>query len=373
MKIHDANTDLIKEEKKHKEKQIQRQYIEKEFHSYETLSQVIQNKYKIQSQGKYTVRVDRDLENTLKVYAETNDFTVPQAMRFICARHFKNHWITRSFFKLERSFTVLIPTQKEVLEKYIADKFDCMIELTSDIESRLEVQTLLVDDTETENYLSVTINVGNNYLDVYDEKEDCYISHGESENNHAGLFDIYLEHLQESVFIRVMFEGKRPLFAVLLSRDEALKNAKAVENPMLVEYIESLNQTNKIQDYKESIREKDTYIAMLEAQIESLENQVSMLKDESDKTQCETEENPSEEIDKEDAGNNFNYSVLPPQTQKALSNAMKRAMETRESLKRVENMMIQTENQRRQVAETLKNSLLPKYPAIEDENKSDDD
>ena len=98
MKIHDANKDIIKDDKELKEKRSKHQSIENKYHPLETLSDVIQNKYHPTPQTKFTVRLDDELENTLRVYADEKGLTVPSSIRSICEKYFKDRWITRSFF-----------------------------------------------------------------------------------------------------------------------------------------------------------------------------------------------------------------------------------------------------------------------------------
>jgi len=374
MKIHDANEDIIKQDKKRKENVSKHQSIESNYHSYETLSQVIQNRYKAEPQGKYTVRLDKELETTLKIFADEKDFTVPQSIRFICEKYFQDKWITRSFFKLDKPFTVAIPIVPYEIEKYIEDEINCMIDLSEDIDSRLEVQTSLMTKDETDYYLAVTFNVGNNYLDIYNEDIESYCF-GTIKDHHIGLFDVYLEHLKESVFIRVIFQDKSPISARIISRHEALQNAITTKNGMLEKYIRTLDQANNLKDFNKTMLEKETYIKTLEAQIKTLENEISNLKNKRNTAEPQDLEQTAgiknaidDDIDDEVIQSDHPYSMIPPETQKSLSNAMMQIIKLsalyEKTSRDIRNMMLNAGAN----AQNVKN----KDEKSDNENKSDD-
>ena len=364
MKIHDASEDIIKQDEKRKEKLSKHQSIENKYHPYETLSQVIRNKYHSEPQGKYTVRLDKELETTLKVFADEKNFTVPQSMRFICERYFKDRWITRSFFKLEKPFTVAIPIVPFEIEKYINDEINCMIDLSEDIDSRLDVQTSLMTKDETDYYLAVTFNVGNNYLDTYDDELESYCT---GTYHHLGLYDVYLEHLKESVFIRVVFQDKSPISAIIISKQEAIQNAINTKNEMLLKYIKNLKQANNLKDYNKTMLEKETYIKTLEARIKTLENEISNLKDEKTKDDTEIQDLKNELAEKQDdtedeLGSMETYSMLPPETQKQLSNAIMQIVSAQSRL----------DAQMKPITDMLFRYEIEKRNLENKENKSDD-
>lgn len=372
MKIHDANEDIVKQDKERKEKRSKLQDIENKFHPYETLSQVIQNKYNPTPQSKFTVRLESDLETKLRIYAEEKGLTVPSSIRHICENYFHERWIARSFFKLEKPFTVAIPITPYELEKYVKDGINCMIDLTSDINSRLDVQSQLISKDETDYYLAVTFNVGNNYLDIYDKEKESYCF-GTIQDHHLGLYDIHLEHLKESIFIRVLFQDKSPISARIISKDEAIQNAINTNNKMLEQYIKNIQQAIDVKDYNESIRDREQYIKTLEARILSLENELSEIKEENkdiNEQLAEMQDDSEDETSQRDPTQTV--SMIPAETQKSIINAMMQMRETNQRLNKqlepIMKMMLDAQIKTRQITNDNKEN---KSADMIEENESD--
>lgn len=328
MKIHDAGTDLEQQDRESKIKRSKHQEIESRHHPIETLQDVITNRYKSEPQTKFTVRLNKDLATSLRVYADANNMSINQSIIYLCEKHFNENWITRGFFKLEKPFTVAIPIISQELEKYITDDINCIIDLSCDIESRLAVQSQLINKDETDYYIAVTFQYGNNYLDKYQITDESYYA-GNLKGTHIGLYDIYLDHLQESIFIRVVFENKTPIRATILTREDAMSNAKDVDNQMLINYIDRLEQSHIMDEFKQRMDERELYIKTLEQRVQSLENELSEMKN-ADTKQQDQDKKPPRKKNLDQVTNS--WSIMPPETQKALINAMAGMNKTRQIL-----------------------------------------
>lgn len=369
MKIHDANEDIIKQDKELKEKRSKIQSIENKHHPYETLSQVIQNQYNHTPQTKFTVRLEDDLETMLRVYADEKGLTVPSSIRHICENYFRDRWISRSFFKLDKPFTVAIPLTPSELDKYVKDGINCLITLSSDINARLEMQTQIISKDETDYYIAVTFNVGNNYLDIYDEETESYCF-GTIKDHHLGLYDIYIEPFKKSVFIRVLFQDNSPISARLISKQEAIKNAIDTDNKMLEQYIKNIQQAIEVRDYNEIIREQEQYINTLKARIDLLEDELSEI----NKDRGHNDDDPSElqdDSEHEPIEMDLTSSPIPAETQKLIVDSM---MKTRETYNRISkqlepimNMLIDAELKKRNIMNPAEDEMKNKS------NDTDDD
>ena len=326
MKIHDAGTDLERQDKQSKIKRSKHQEIESRHHPIETLQDVITNRYKSEPQTKFTVRLNKDLATSLRVYADANDMSINQSIIYLCEKYFNENWITRGFFKLEKPFTVAIPIISQELEKYITDDINCIIDLSCDIESRLAVQSQLISKDETDYYLAVTFQYGNNYLDRYQITDESYYA-GNLKGTHIGLYDIYLDHLQESIFIRVVFENKTPIKATILTRKDAMTNAKNVDNQMLINYIDGLEQSHIMDEFKQRMEERELYIKTLEQRVQSLENELSDMKKENTEQQ-DQDKKPQRKKNLDQVTKS--WSVIPPETQKSIIDAMVGMNKTRQ-------------------------------------------
>lgn len=320
MKIHDANTDIERQEKQTKKKRDNHQAIERKYHPYDTLNDVIRNEYKDTPQTKFTVRMDKELATSLRVYAEENQMSINQSIIYLCERHFRDNWITRGFFKLEKPFTVAIPIISQELDKYIDHDINCLIDLSCDMDMRLAMQSHLISKDETDYYLAVTFKHGNNYLDKYHLMDESY--HADLKGYHIGLYDIYLEHLQTSVFIRVVFHDKTPIKATILTRKDAMKNAVMVDNQMLVNYLDNIEQSNSFENVKQSIRDNELYVKTLEKKVQLLEQELSELTDTNAENEKKSQdlEQTIEDMTDEKIGNRSDNPrvIIPKDVQKSI-------------------------------------------------------
>lgn len=282
MKIHEATENIERQKPSEEITKELYQKIERKYHSYDTLTEVIQNRYKGFKGSSFSVRTSKELDTSLRVYSETHNIPIAESIKNILEDYFKDKFVARTFFRLEKSFTVAVPMIPYEIEKYIEDEIDCRIDLSSDIDDRLATQRQIISNEETDYYLAVTFNVGNNYLDIYDDKLESYCF-GTIRDHHLGLFDVYLEHIDESIFIQVLYNGRNPISARLISKESALKLANNVDNEMLIKYIKGLNQANSIIEFKQSLANRETYIKTLEARIETLENELAIFNEDNDK------------------------------------------------------------------------------------------
>ena len=373
MKIHDATENIEKQEKKHKITRSKYQDIENKYHPYDKLSEVITNEYKGFKGSTFTVRTSKELTTSLRVYSEAHNISISESIKTILEKYFQDHTVARTFFKLEKPFTVAIPLTLFEIEKYIDEAINCIIYMSSDIDSRLAVQRQLISNDETDYYLAVTFTVGNNYLDIYHEALETYYS--VAVGHHIGLFDIYLDHLEQSVFVKVTYDGKHPIDARLITKETAYHLADECDNQMLITYLDNLHQANCIIDFKERVQQRETYIKTLEAQIQSLENEISNLKDELAEQDAGTQEQSS--VMQDDSNNDSNNDldsdsndevnlsdpilqvqpILTPEQEKIFANTM---AQMRHVIDLLLNLEMFTEG-------------VMKHPAIKDDKLSEDE
>lgn len=322
MKIHDTSEDLNTTSKKGAVNRTEHQAIEMQFQNLETLTKVIQNKYHSTPQTKFTVRLPNDLESNLRIYGAEQGLTVQKSMEQICKQYFQNRWVTRSFFELEKPFTVAIPLTLHEIGKYITDEINCLIELSSDIDTRLAVQTSIISNDDTDYYLAVTFKHGNNYLDVYNKQFDCYLANNNGKEYHLGLYDIYNEFLDESVFIQVLFHEKTPVYAKIITFEDALEMSDNRANTILLQYLKDIDQAVTMREYKNQMQEQKNYVRTLEAQIENLENELSSLKNEMKTDDKKSEK--TETIEKNQKSDRV--SPYPIETQRMIKDATEQIM-----------------------------------------------
>ena len=374
MKIHEATENIERKRAKARLDEITYQDIERKYHSYDTLTEVIQNRYKGFKGSTFSVRTSKELETTLRIYSEANNIPIAESIKNIVEDYFKDKFVARTFFRLDKPFTVAVPMIPYEIEKYIEDKIDCRIDITSDINDRLAVQRQIISNDDTDYYLAVTFNVGNNYLDIHNEKDNNYY-YGNL-FDHRGLFDVYMEHLDESIFILIDYENKSPTSARIISKDEAYEMAEIAQNEMLLEYLQSIEQNNEVIDFKHSIADREIYIKTLEARINSLETEINSLKenidtekkyliadnkylrqrlDEMDDVFSKIEQDDINDDTKQDTNEDTQYSnpFISPETQKALTDAMMQVMKVsaqyQQAIKPLKDLMLQRELQIRKL------------------------
>lgn len=382
MKIHDATENIEKQEKKYKITRSKYQDIESKYHPYDKLSEVINNEYKGFKGSTFTVRTSKELDTSLRVYSEANNIPIAESIKNILEKFFQEHTVARTFFRLEKPFTVAIPITLFEIEKYIEDGINCMIDMSSDIDSRLAVQRQLISNDETDYYLAVTYNVGNNYLDVYDEKHETY-SAIDTKMIHFGLFDIYLEHLEQSVFIKVTFVKQKPIKAEIITKETALSMAENCNNKMLINYLDNIDQANDIIDFKDRLKERETYIKSLEARIKTLEKEIATLKDEVIENDAGAQDGEQNIEVKDDTKDEVNLgdpiqqvpSLLTPEQEKTLANTMAQiglqSAKMQAQIKQVSDLLFNLEMQKRNITKDITETIM-KHPAIKDDKDSED-
>lgn len=336
MKIHD------KPISKEKDKQNKHQEIEKDYLNYDLLSDVIQNKYNNFSTKTFSLRLNPELEPMLRVYADENNLTVAKSIENICESFFKKNIVTRNFFKLNRIMNIAIPLDAKVLGEYIRKNINVLIDVNDDTKHRLNSQSMIINKEATKNYLVASFSIGNNYLDTYQDKRysanvdkpsdynyiPVFNEYSLKQSHHIGLFNIYVEQYQQSIFLAVLYARKTPIDARFISKTLAINESERVNNQQLHRYIKNTESSDNMQNYYQESKERELYIKALEKQVQSLEAKNNELEIRLNRlADSDAEKNNSEytstieKLEKENDALQEQIRLLSPEQQKIINNA----------------------------------------------------
>jgi len=229
-------------------------------------------------------RLDTDIVNELKLYAEETDTTITEVFKDILTEYYSNKKITKGTFNLKYPVNLIIPKSKTLLYEYIENSINVVSTVKETVKGTdinpLDPHVKLYESS-TGGYELVHVTQANNILDVFDYDNKCYrfmledgflgdpvtpedvIDNRYTYSFHRGLLLVNVPELSseseiETLIIDTLVSDGKLMSAYIIDTDRAKEIARTTGNMDLIRFINSIQETNFISNlvtYDNSNRE----------------------------------------------------------------------------------------------------------------------
>lgn len=229
-------------------------------------------------------RLDTDIVNELKLYAEETDTTITEVFKDILTEYYSNKKITKGTFNLKYPVNLIIPKSKTLLYEYIENSINVISTVTETVKGTdinpLDPHVKLYE-ASTGGYELVHVTQANNILDVFDYDNKCYrfmledgflgdpvtpddvIEDKYTYSFHRGLLLVNVPGLSseseiETLIIDTIVSDGELISAVIIDTDRAKELARTTGNMDLIGFINGISNNNFISNlvtYDNSNRE----------------------------------------------------------------------------------------------------------------------
>ncbi len=235
-------------------------------------------------------RLDTNIVNELKLYAEETDTTITEVFKDILIEYYNNKKITKGTFNLKKPVNLIIPKSRSLLSEYIENNINVVSTVKETVKGTdinpLDPHISLYE-TSTGGYELVRVTRANNILDVFDNENKCYrfmleddflgnpvnpedvIEDKYTYSFHRGLLLVDVpgltsENESETLIIDTLVSDSELISAYIISVDRAIELARNTHNTDLISFIRGISEHTFISNlvsYDNSNREltKENY------------------------------------------------------------------------------------------------------------------
>lgn len=165
---------------------------------------ITNNTRKQTKKNKMTISLADVHADQLKLYSEQHRTTPTATMEYLIEKYFTQYRLTRGRFPLLQPVTINVPTAPHIIQEYIENRINLIIDTDKTREEGQEIETINMYDPQytiteehPDHFQTVTMEECNNYLDELDQDTGLYYTGARSlwrdtKKDHIGLIPVII-------------------------------------------------------------------------------------------------------------------------------------------------------------------------------------